>query len=289
MEDTAFDSEEYDRIERAILFIEDNFTSQPSLEAIAASVNLSKFHFNRLFKRWAGVSPLQFQQYMTLEYTKHKLAQARSVLEAAHDVGLSGPGRLHDLFVNFEAMTPGEYKKQGRGLTITYGFGPSPFGECLLATTPRGICSLGFVQHGDRQDVMQQLFDQWPGAMFTEDGQAISLVLDQVFNRDAHDASRSLNLVVKGTNFQVNVWKALLAIQEGAVVSYQDVATSIGKPKAFRAVASAIARNPIGYLIPCHRVISKAGRIHHYRWGHARKSAMVGWEAAVTRDISRER
>ena len=272
--------DDYRRIEKAIQFIEAHFQSQPTLEQIAESVFLSKYHFDRLFKRWAGISPMQFMQFMTLDYSKQKLAQSRSLLDTSLDAGLSGPGRLHDLFVTFEGMTPGEFKKQGAGLKISHGFADSPFGDCLLATTHRGICHLGFVKGDRRSHARDQLFETWPDASFKENPEPAGTIVQRIFEKDQTRNMRPFNLHLKGTNFQINVWKALLSIPVGWVVSYQDIAAYIGRPKAFRAVASAIAVNPVAFLIPCHRVIAKSGKIHQYRWGAARKKAMFGWEAA---------
>ena len=282
MHDYSQQADDYRRIEKAIHFIEQNFKSQPTLDEIAGSVHLSKYHFNRIFKRWAGIGPVQFLQFTTLDYTKKKLADSKSLLDTSLESGLSGPSRLHDLFVTFDAMTPGDFKKQGAGLDIDYGFCVSPFGECLMAITKRGICHLGFVQKSDKSDALQQLFETWPGAIFSENSKSIEHFLNQIFDLDKIKKSRPFNLLIKGTNFQINVWKALLQIPSGNVVSYQDIAEYIGRPKAFRAVASAIAINPVAYLIPCHRVISKSGKIHQYRWGSTRKKAIVGWEAAKT-------
>lgn len=280
MYDLLQQADDYKKIETAIYFIENNFKSQPDLDEIAASVHLSKYHFTRLFKRWAGIGPVQFLQFVTLDHTKKKLATSKSLLDTSLESGLSGPGRLHDLFVTFDAMTPGDFKKQGAGLHIDYGFCVSPFGECLMAITKRGVCHLGFVQKSGKSAARQQLFETWPGAVFRETPQSIEPFINQIFNLHKTEKSRPFNLLIKGTNFQINVWKALLRIPSGNVVSYQDIAEYIGRPKAFRAVASAIAINPVAYLIPCHRVISKSGKIHQYRWGSTRKKAIVGWEAA---------
>ncbi len=280
MYDYSQQADDYRKIEKAIYFIEAHFKSQLSLDEIAQSVHLSKYHFNRLFKRWVGIGPAQFQQFITLNYTKKKLAHSKTILNTALDAGLSGPSRLHDLFVTFDAMTPGEFKKMGNGLTIDYGFCPSPFGNCLLAKTKRGICYLGFAQHPGGADVLNQLFDAWPGAVFNENSEAIAPLVHGIFLINKAGKQIPFNLLIKGTNFQINVWKALLQIPSGNMVSYQDIAEHIGRPKAFRAVASAIAINPVAYLIPCHRVISKSGKIHQYRWGASRKKAIVGWEAA---------
>lgn len=273
-------ADDYKKIEKAIHFIENIFKSQPTLDEIADSVHLSKFHFSRIFKRWAGIGPVQFLQFITLDYTKKKLADSKNLLDTSLESGLSGPSRLHDLFVTFDAMTPGDFKKQGAGLNIDYGFCTSPFGECLMAITKRGVCHLGFVHKSNKSDALQQLFETWPGAVFSEKSKSIEPFLNQIFNLNKTKESRPFNLLIKGTNFQINVWKALLQIPVGNMVSYQDIAEYIGRPKAFRAVASAIAINPVAYLIPCHRVISKSGKIHQYRWGSTRKKAIAGWEAA---------
>lgn len=273
-------AEDYNKIENAIDFIEQNFRSQPTLEQISQSVFLSKYHFNRLFKRWAGVSPIQFMQFMTLDYTKKMLAQSHNILDTSLDAGLSGPGRLHDLFVTFDAMTPGEFKNQGMGLEISYGVSNSPFGKCLVATTKRGICHLGFIKEGFHQEALNQLFECWPGARFSENPSVVEPVVNRIFEPVIDNSQRPFHLLVKGTNFQINVWKALLTIPEGHMVSYQGIARWIGRPKAFRAVANAVAINPVAYLIPCHRVITQSGKIHRYRWGSTRKKAILCWEAA---------
>ena len=271
---------DYQRIAQAIHYLEANFRAQPDLDDMAASVHLSKYHFQRLFKRWAGISPTQFLHYLTLEYAKQKLAEAHSVFEAALEAGLSGSSRLHDLFVTFEAITPGEYKQQGAGLHITYGFHDTPFGRCLLAVTERGICGLSFGQNGDAS-ALARLRANWPQAQFTENQDETQPVVDSIFAPGPTDQHHPFHLLLKGTNFQVNVWQALLAVPPGAMVSYQDVAAYIGRPTATRAVANAIAHNPIGYLIPCHRVIKKDGNFHQYQWGTTRKRAMLGWEAGL--------
>lgn len=278
--DFSQQADDYKRIEKAIQYIEKNFKSQPNLERIAESVHLSKYHFDRVFKRWAGISPIQFLHFLTLDFTKQKLAASKSLLETSLEAGLSGPGRLHDLFVSFEAMTPGDFKKQGAGLNISYDFCRSPFGDVLLATTERGICHLGFVKRDQRSEALNQLFRTWPAAVFTENQKPDDLIAKEIFEPDRNKKPGPFHLHLKGTNFQVNVWRALLRIPEGWVVSYQDIASHIGHPKAFRAVANAIAINPVAYLIPCHRVIAKSGKINQYRWGSARKKALIGWEAA---------
>lgn len=273
-------SQDYRRIEQAILFLQENHRRQPSLEEMAASVHLSKYHFGRLFKRWAGVTPKQFLQHLTLDYAKDRLAEAESVLDASLAAGLESPSRLHDLFVTLEAMTPGEYKRRGEGLAIRYGFHPTPFGLGLLATTDRGICALRFVGQEGQDGTLDQLKGEWPEAEFVSDPEATQALVDRIFSPFSNGRQEPFHLLLKGTNFQVQVWRALLAIPKGALVSYQDLARAMGRPKATRAVASAVARNPIGYFIPCHRVIGSNGRIHNYRWGAARKKAILGWEAS---------
>ena len=285
-------STDYERVEQAIRYLEDHFREQPSLEEIAASVHLSKYHFQRLFKRWAGVSPTQFMHYLTVDYAKERLAASESVYDASLEAGLSGAGRLHDLFVTFEAMTPGEYKRLGEGVTIHYGFHDTPFGRCLLATTAKGICALRFLSAaGDEtagakpidaleSAALDELRAEWPQAALIEDSQATARIVGRIFAPDNDEERRPFHLLLKGTNFQVQVWQALLAIPPGGMVSYQDVADRVGRPTASRAIAGAVARNPIGYIIPCHRVINKSGRYHGYRWGANRKKAILGWEAS---------
>ena len=280
-------SRDYLLVAKAIEFLSRHVDQQPSLDEIAAHVHLSKFHFQRLFKRWAGITPTQFLHYLTVEHAKEQLSKAESVFNTSLDVGLSGSGRLHDLFVKIEAMTSGEYKLQGKGLSIDYGLHETLFGTCLLAATERGICALRFlngagVQEDAAQSTLAELREEWPAAQLQENAHSTGALVDQIFNSVSRDSSQPLPLLIKGTNFQINVWKALLAIPSGSLVTYQDVAAYIDKPQAVRAVASAVARNPIGYIVPCHRVISKAGTIHKYRWGETRKKAIVGWENAVS-------
>ena len=274
-------ADDYYRIERAISFIEENFKFQPSLDSVAGAVNLSKFHFDRLFKRWAGISPKQFMQFLTLEYAKNRLAQSQSVLDATYDSGLSGPGRLHDLFVTFDAVTPGEYKSMGAGLTIQYGFHPTPFGMSLIAITDKGICFFGFLdEKNNQEDMINSLRKNWPGAILKENVYRTDQLMKKIFGPENHQLEKPFNLAIKGTNFQINVWRALLRIPLGKFVCYEDIAKYIGHPESLRAVANAVAVNPISYLIPCHRVISKTGNFHQYRWGQIRKRAILGWEAA---------
>jgi AraC family transcriptional regulator of adaptative response/methylated-DNA-[protein]-cysteine methyltransferase len=273
---------DYLRIEKAISFLQSNYTRQPDLQEVARSVHLSEYHFQRLFTRWAGISPKKFLQYLTLEHAKRALRESRSVLDATFDAGLSSPGRLHDLFVTIEAMTPGEFKQSGEGLTIHYGFHPTLFGECLLAVTGRGICGLSFVPEGKRTQVLRELRDRWTGATLREAPGTTQPFIDKLFSRPVKKPRKPLQLLLKGTNFQIKVWEALMRIPEGCVVSYEDLARTIEKPTASRAVSNAVGKNPIAYLIPCHRVIRQAGVIGNYHWGPERKKALLGWEWAQT-------
>jgi AraC family transcriptional regulator of adaptative response/methylated-DNA-[protein]-cysteine methyltransferase len=270
---------DYQRIEQAIAFIKENFYRQPSLQEIAESVHLSEYHFQRLFSRWVGISPKHFQQYLTKEYAKELLGRSEDLLNVSYQSGLSGPGRLHDLFVNYEAVTPGEYKNEGQGLALAYAFHATPFGECLLATTPRGICNLEFV-HDGKEETLLALRDQWRKADFYLDEKATAPLIERIFTLQPEAAPRPLSLFLKGTNFQVKVWEALLKIPAGNVVTYENIATQIGMPRGARAVGNAVAHNPVMYLIPCHRVIRKDGEFGHYRGGATRKMALLGWEMA---------
>jgi AraC family transcriptional regulator of adaptative response/methylated-DNA-[protein]-cysteine methyltransferase len=273
---------DYQRIEQAISYLRAHYQRQPDLRDVARHVHLSEYHFQRLFTRWAGISPKRFLQYLTLEHAKRLLKESRSLLDATFESGLSSPGRLHDLFVTIEAMTPGEYKKDGEGLTIHYGFHPTPFGECLLAVTQRGICGLGFVSNGKRGYVVQDLKMRWPGARFSEKPELTNPLVDRIFNPSRNSRRNPLPLFLKGTNFQIKVWEALLKIPEGKIVSYEDLAHSLGKPKASRAVGNAVAKNPVSYIIPCHRVIRREGATGKYHWGAMRKQALLGREWAQT-------
>ena len=276
-------SRDYQTVEKAITYLEDHVEEQPNLKDVAESVHLSEYHFQRLFSRWVGISPKRFLQYLTKERAKEMLGGSVSVLEAAYAAGLSSPGRLHDLFVNCEAVTPGDYKSQGEDLEIAYGFHASPFGECLLALTGRGICDLIFVSEGNREEALKALKKRWARAALHEDPQRTGPVVAQVFDRLTGGEAKPLSLHLRGTNFQIKVWEALLNIPSGTVVSYEDIAVSIGMPSAARAVSNAVARNPMPVIIPCHRVIRKAGAYGGYRWGTARKKALLGWEAAYSR------
>ena len=273
-------SEDYERIEKAIKFLETNFSAQPGLKEIADHIGLSEFHFQRLFSRWVGISPKRFLQFLTKEYAKHLLEDSINLLDVTYEAGLSSPGRLHDLFINCEAVTPGEYKSKGEGLTIKYGYHPSPFGECLLATTERGICGFFFVKNRDRKDPLTELRYFWQQADIVENPDVSRDLIDRIFNPSFTDTGTPLHLILNGTNFQIKVWEALIKIPFGAVVSYEDVAIQVGIPGATRAVGSAVGKNPISFMIPCHRVIRKTADFGNYGGGTARKKAILGWEAA---------
>ena len=277
----ATSASDYQLIAAAIAYLEANHRRQPSLEELAAYLAISPFHLQRLFKRWAGISPKRFVQFLTVEHAKQLLAESRTLLDAAYETGLSGPGRLHDLFVNVEAMTPGEFKLGGRGLTIQYGFHATPFGECLLSTTARGICGLNFTGQLGRDAELDALRARWPAADLVQDQATTAAAIDRIF-APAADSQDAVRLLLAGTNFQIKVWEALLRIPPGSVCTYADLAQWVGQPSAARAVGGAVGANAIAYLIPCHRVIRKSGVIQDYRWGSTRKKAILGWEAGHT-------
>lgn len=270
-------SDDYQRIEGAIRFLEANFQRQPELAEIAASVHLSEYHFQRLFTRWVGISPKRYLQFLTKERAKSWLKESANLLEATYASGLSSPGRLHDLFVTCEAVTPGEFKRKGEGLHIAYGLHPSPFGECLMAVTERGICSLMFMEGSDREATLEAFRHDWQKAELSEDPARTLPLLEQIFSTSS---LASLWLHLLGTNFQIKVWEGLLRIPPGTVTTYTTVAQSIGRPNAVRAVSNAVAHNPIAFIIPCHRVIRGSGEMGGYRYGIPRKRAMLAWETA---------
>ncbi|MBL8642892.1 MAG: methylated-DNA--[protein]-cysteine S-methyltransferase [Rhodospirillaceae bacterium] len=268
-------SRDYARIAKAIDFIVGQRPSHPSLDDVADHVGLSPFHLQRLFKRWAGVSPKQFMSYLTLDHAKAMMRQSGSVLDVTYDVGLSGPSRLHDLFVTFEAMTPGEYKAQGANLTITYGFHDTPFGRALILATPRGVCGLDFIDGSDGS-ALKTAQAQWPLSRFAADQDGTARLMADIFE----GCKTSTQLLLRGTNFQVQVWSALMRIPAGSIVSYGDIARAIGKPSASRAVGEALATNLIALLVPCHRVLRSTGLFKNYKWSPTRRHALLAWEAA---------
>lgn len=273
---------DYQRIEEAISFLEKYATEQPTLDEVAEHIGLSPFHFQRLFKRWAGISPKRFLQFLTVENAKQLLRNSASVLDTSYEVGLSGPGRLHDLFVSVDAVTPGEFKFEGRTLELRYSFRESPFGECLVAETPRGICHLGFVDGDDKGSALEALRNNWKEATIREDSQAGRKAVKQLFAPAQGTEQESIKVLLKGTNFQLKVWEALLRIPKGAVVSYGNIANAVGCPNAHRAVGTAVGQNPVAYLIPCHRVLRASGEIGGYRWGTARKRVLLATEGAAS-------
>jgi len=274
-------SDDYLRIEQAILYLENHYRDQPSLEEVAANIGLSEYHFQRLFTRWAGVSPKRFLQFVTKENAKDLLDRSENLLDTTHQTGLSSLGRLHDLFVNTEAVSPGEYKSRGVGVTIRYGLHPTPFGKCLIATTDRGICYLGFVQTSEGEAI-DNLVADWKQAEMIEDYPATASLIKPIFNlRYGAQRGQPLRVHLRGTNFQMKVWEALLQIPAGAVTTYEGIASRIGRPNAMRAVGTAIGHNPIAVLIPCHRVIRKVGDFGNYRYGALRKKALLAREFSV--------
>lgn len=281
----AATTSDYERIRHAIRFLEARRGEQPALAEVAAELGLSKHHFQRLFRRWAGVSPKRFVQYLTAAHAKRLLSAGASVLEASLESGLSAPSRLHDLLVTLDAVTPGEYKQRGRGVTIRYGCGATPFGPALVATTDRGVCGLSFLGPDDGGVHVDTLRERWPLARLELDAAPAAAVLERIFG--PRDAPAQVRVLVRGTNFEVRVWEALLRVPPGAATSYGALAAAIGAPRAARAVGSAVARNPIGYLIPCHRVLRSTGAFGEYRWGAERKRAILAWEAAAALNSAR--
>ena len=268
----------YERIAEAINYIKLNFKEQPNLDVVAEKVNLSPFHFQRMFTDWAGISPKKFLQYLSLDYAKGILKDKQATLfDTAFETGLSGTGRLHDLFMNIEGMTPAEYKNGGKALAINYSFAESPFGNIIVASTPKGICYMAFAD--DRDEAFNNLYAQFPNAQYT---QVVDIAQQNalfIFKKDWSELSK-IKLHLKGTSFQLKVWEALLNIPMGGLSTYSSVAAAIHQPSASRAVGSAVGDNPVAFLIPCHRVIKSTGETGQYHWGATRKSAMIGWEAA---------
>ncbi|EIM27581.1 bifunctional transcriptional activator/DNA repair enzyme AdaA [Microvirga lotononidis] len=273
---------DYERVRRIIAYISERWRDQPSLEAIADHVGLSTTHVHHLFRRWAGLSPKAFLQALTLDNAKALLADSASVLDATYEVGLSGPARLHDLFVTHEAMTPGDYRTGGAGLTMRYGFHPSPFGEAVLIATERGLAGLGFVDDGDRQAALSDLTRRWPKATYVEDEAATAPLARRIFNPTQWQAEQPLRVVLIGTDFEVRVWQTLLRIPRDKATTYSDIARHIGKPSACRAVGAAVGKNPVSFVVPCHRVLGRSGALTGYHWGLTRKQAILGWEAGQT-------
>ncbi|GGE08816.1 6-O-methylguanine DNA methyltransferase [Aureimonas endophytica] len=276
-------SSDYETVRRAVEFISTDFRSQPSLAAIAEAVNLSPAELEALFRRWAGLTPKAFLQAVTIDKARELLASGASLLDAAFDVGLSGPSRLHDLFVRHEAMSPGFYKAKGEGIDLAYGFTDSPFGRALVIATDRGLAGVGFSEGGAAGDAaaLDDMRRRWPRARFREDQTAIEPFAQRAFDPAEWMRDRPLRVVLIGTDFEIRVWETLLSIPVGSATTYSRVAETIGAPKAARAVGAAVGRNPVSFVVPCHRVVGKSGALTGYHWGLSRKRAMLGWEAGV--------
>ncbi len=277
---------DYERIRAALEYLNRNRRHPVPLAELADTLGLSQFHFQRMFTRWAGISPKRFARYLQLNDARFLLRDARSILEATYDLGLSSPGRLHDLFVSIDAVTPGEFKSGGRGLAIRIGEHTSPFGRCLIGVSQRGVCWLSFT--GTEHDNLAQLRMTWPAATLRHDSEATGRIAARVFAQGMRRVSQPLRLFVGGTNFQLKVWEALIRIPQAQVTTYADLAERIGRPNAARAVGNAVAANPISYLIPCHRVIRSMGVAGEYRWGPQRKQAMIAWDALRAGNIPSE-
>ena len=263
----------YKQIEKAIKYIDKNFKEHPSIDEVAKNIGMSKYHFIRVFKEYVGVTPMQFLHSVTLNYAKEHIKESKSILESSLDMGLSSSSRLHELFVNLIGVTPREWREKGRDVLITYGFGETPFGEALIGFTDKGICYLGFIDN-NKNEIFSRFKELWENANLCFDEKAANEYLENIFIKN-----KKYSLYVKGTNLQVNVWRALLNLPNGVVATYQDIANFVDKPKAARAVASAIGKNHIGYLIPCHRVIAKSGAMSGYRWGIERKKILIAYES----------
>lgn len=268
----------YHTVAEAIEYIRRHARRQPDLSDVAAHVGLGAHHFQRLFSAWAGISPKRFLQYLTKEHAKRLLHESRAVLDVAIESGLSGPGRLHDLMVVCEALTPGEIRLRGAGLTIRHGVAMTPFGQLLIGATTRGVCHAHFVDGLDEALATRQLADKWPRAEFVRDDAAAAAVARRLLGKDTND--KPLHLLLRGTNFQIKVWEALLRVPAGRAISYRSLAETLGSPTAQRAVGGAVACNDIAVLIPCHRVLRASGDIGDYRWGATRKAALLAWEQA---------
>lgn len=269
----------YHRIEQAIKFLEENFKRQPELDEVAEKVHLSPFHFQRIFTEWAGISPKRFLQFLTVDFLKEKLVETKNLIDAAEAAGLSSQSRVYDLFTTLEAVTPQEYKLKGSGIKIEYGFHETPFGHALIGVTDRGICWLSFISSEENpKEELEKMKQHWHNSVFHQNQELTNAFVRRIF--ETQSQPEKLHVFVKGTNFQVKVWEALLRLPMGSVTTYQGIAEQIENPKAMQAVGSAVGSNHIAYLIPCHRVIRKDGILGEYRWESARKKSIIGWEMA---------
>ena len=276
---------DYDKVRKTLAYITDHWRDQPSLDEIAEHVGLSEPHLHHLFRRWSGLSPKAFLQAITLDHARSLLRDSASVLDTAYEVGLSGPGRLHDLFVTHEAMSPGDWKAGGHGLTLRYGYHPSPFGEAIAVATDRGLSGLGFVDGGDRPAALADMVRRWPKAIFVQDQELTAPLVARAFDPSLWKPETPLRVVFIGTDFEVRVWETLLRIPLGRATTYSTLAETLGKPKAARAIGGAVGRNPVSFVVPCHRVIGKSGAPTGYHWGLTRKQAILGWEAGQVGSI----
>ena len=270
---------DYDSVRRAIAFISEHWRTQPTIEAMADSAGVTPDELHHLFRRWAGLTPKAFMQALTLDHAKGLLRDSASVLDAALDSGLSGPGRLHDLFVTHEAMSPGEWKNGGAGMTLRYGFHPSPFGTAVVISSGRGLAGLAFADPGEEKAALADMTSRWPRATYIEDYIATAPLAHRIFDKKLWRPDQPLRVTLIGTDFEVRVWETLLKIPMGRAVSYSDIASKIKAPKASRAVGAAVGKNPISFVVPCHRALGKSGALTGYHWGITRKQAMIGWEA----------
>src|ERR1700728_3935394 len=275
---------DYDSVRRAIGFISEHWRTQPTIEAMADAASVTPDELHHLFRRWAGLTPKAFMQALTLDHAKNLLRDSASVLDAALDSGLSGPGRLHDLFVTHEAMSPGEWKHGGAGMTVYFGFHPSPFGTAIVMATTRGLAGLAFADPGEEPAALTDMRSRWPNATYIEDYIATAPLAQRIFDSKLWRPDQPLRVVLIGTDFEVRVWETLLKIPMGRAVSYSDIACKIKNPKASRAVGAAIGRNPVSFVVPCHRALGKSGALTGYHWGITRKQAMLGWEAGQVGD-----
>ena len=273
---------DYAVVRRAIAFVCERWRAQPEIDTIATAAGVSASELHHLFRRWAAITPKAFLQALTLEHARRLLRDSASVLEVAFEVGLSGPGRLHDLFVTHEAMSPGEWKSGGAGLTMSYGFHPSPFGTALVMTTQRGLAGLAFADPGEEQAALADMKGRWPEANIVEDRARTAALARRIFDTGLWRADRPLRVVLIGTDFEVRVWETLLKIPMGRAMTYSDIARKVGATKAARAVGAAVGKNPLSFVVPCHRVLGKHGALTGYHWGLTRKRAMLGWEAGRT-------
>ena len=272
---------DYDLVKHTLAFISENWRDQPSLDTLADQAGLSPTHLQRLFTRWAGLSPKAFLQAVTLDHARGLLRDSASILDASYELGLSGPGRLHDLFVTHEGMSPGIYKAHGRGLIIQYGFHDCLFGRALILITSEGLAGLAFADHGKEKSALADMTSRWPEATYVENQQATAAYAKRIFESERWKPDQPLKIVFIGSDFEIRVWETILRIPFGKASTYSDIASRIGKPKAARAVGSAVGKNPISFVVPCHRVLEKSGGLGGYHWGLTRKRAILGWEAGA--------